>query len=49
MLPAARSGVGIVVLFRGSVFPVAIVAASGFTYHPDQDGNGDDNDDYQDE
>jgi hypothetical protein len=41
--------VGIAVLFWGLVSPVVRTAASGFAYYPDQDGDGDDNDDYQDE
>jgi len=41
--------VGVAVLFWGVVSLAVRVAASGFAYYPDQDGNGDDGDDYQDE
>jgi hypothetical protein len=39
----------VVVTFRRIVSPVIRPAASGFTYHPDHDGDGDDGDDYQNE
>jgi hypothetical protein len=41
--------VRVAVLFRSFVSPTVRIAASGFAYYPDQDGDSDDGDDYQDE
>jgi hypothetical protein len=39
----------VLVSFRRIVSPLIRATTSGFAYHPDQDGDGDDGDDYQDE
>jgi hypothetical protein len=41
--------VRVAVLFRGLVSLTVLSTASGFAYYTDQDGDGDDGDDYQDE
>ena len=45
-LSASRSRVAAGILFRG--FGIVLAASSGFAYYPDQDGDGDDGNDYQD-
>ena len=48
-LVAPWSRVRVAVLFWSLVSPTVLSTASGFAYHPDQDGYGDDGDDHQDE